>query len=699
MSKKLNFAWGLHNHQPVGNMPWVFEKVYQQAYQPFLTLLDNHPRIKVTFHYSGVLLEWLENNHPEALSLLKRLLERGQVEINTGGIYEPILAVIPDADKLGQIREMTKLIDRIFGYTPRGMWLAERVWEPHLTEALAQAGVDYTVLDDTHFQAVGLKEEELSGYFVTEELGYTLKLFPASMKLRYLIPFASPREVLAHLKEIGEKGKDESTLAIISDDGEKFGSWPDTYGQVYEKGWLEEFFALLEKNGDWLETVTFSDYLDRYPPRGRVYLPTASYAEMMEWALPAEMSVRYKDLISGMRKRGELEKHKFLVKGGYWRNFFVKYPEANNLHKKMLYVAEKIHRADASSALQELWQGQCNDAYWHGIFGGLYLPHLRSALYSHLIKAEAMADSAIHAEKSWQEVETTDFDADGSEEVLVSTPKYNSYFHPGEGGTLFELDYKPKSLNLLDTLARREEAYHREILQGPRKKGKSISIHERSKVIKGDLANYLYYDWYRRVSFIDHFFPLNTELEAFKNCAYEEMGDFVGQPYSAKVSDSRLVLKREGRVRQRGRDLSVLIEKTFHLDPEEAVITVSYTLSNRSQEALNLCFGTELNVHILGEFDISYQEILKSKQKLLTMKEKKASAITFKDIEHNLHISMHFGPGAALWVFPIETVSQSEEGFERIYQSTVVFPHWELNLAASRSWQMKLQKRIEEGIA
>jgi alpha-amylase len=698
MTKKLNFVLGLHNHQPVGNMPWVIEKVYRQAYQPLLAHLEKHPRIKTVIHYSGILIEWLEKNHPDTIHLLKRLLDRGQIEINTGGIYEPVLAIIPDEDKVAQIREMTKLINRVFDRAPRGMWLAERVWEPHLAKAISQAGVDYTVLDDTHFQAVGLTEEELGGYFVTEELGEALKLFPASMRLRYLIPFAAPDEVLKELRKLRERDRDGSTLALISDDGEKFGSWPDTHKRVYEERWLEQFFVLLEENSEWLEMVTLSEYLERYPPRGRVYLPTASYTEMTEWALPSEMSQRFHDLISVMKKRSEFEKYKFLVKGGFFRNFLVKYPEANNLHKKMLYVSKKIREGNVSAALPELWKGQCNDAYWHGIFGGLYLPHLRSALYSHLIRAETIADAATRAKQPWLNFETFDYDSDGFEEVLVSTPKLNSYFRPSEGGTLFELDYKPKSLNLANTLTRTKEPYHRQIVEGPKERGKGISIHERSKVIDMELANYLQNDPYRRYSFIDHFFSREAKLEAFRDCVYEELGDFVGSGYAAEVSGPRLLLKRRGRVRQNGKDLPLLMEKSFHFSPEETVISVNYDITNESQEILGTFLGVELNLHFLGEFDISVAGVLQSSQKLATLK-KKASALTFKDREHHLNISLSFVPEAELWIFPLQTVSQSEEGFERIYQSTVVVPRWELNLAASQIYQMKLEQRIEEGVS
>jgi len=118
-----------------------------------------------------------------------------------------------------------------------------------------------------------------------------------------------------------------------------------------------------------------------------------------------------------------------------------------------------------------LWKGQCNCSYWHGVFGGLYLPHLRSAIYKHLIGAEKVVDElahptgptgSLHARK-WIDHQILDFDKDGQDELLVNTPILGLYFSLASGGNLFELDYKPKSLNLLDILTRREEGYHKKL--------------------------------------------------------------------------------------------------------------------------------------------------------------------------------------------------------------------------------------------
>jgi alpha-amylase len=110
--RKIYLIIGVHNHQPVGNFPFVFEEVYQKAYFPFLTIPERYPRIKITLHYSKVLIKWIEENHFPFLGKVKKLIEAGQVELMSGGFYEPALSIIPDRDKLGQIKMLTEYIEK-----------------------------------------------------------------------------------------------------------------------------------------------------------------------------------------------------------------------------------------------------------------------------------------------------------------------------------------------------------------------------------------------------------------------------------------------------------------------------------------------------------------------------------------------------------------------------------------------------------
>lgn len=673
---QIAFCLGVHNHQPVGNPPEVLENIYQRAYLPFIEVLLRYPSIKVTLHYSGVLLSWFSESHPDFLDLLGKLIERGQVELRTGGFYEPILPIIPPCDAIGQIKKLTEFLEKELSFSPKGLWLAERVWEPYLPALLSEAGVEYIVVDDFHFLAAGLKEEELSGYFVTEAENRLLKVFPSSMKLRYLIPFRPVKKTLDYLKEKAVR----EGVVTLDDDGEKFGAWPRTHETVYEEGWLKKFFQALEANGDWIKTITFSECLRETNAVGRIYLPTASYPEMLEWALPAEMGEAYENLLAELKASKTYEKYKPFLKGGFFRNFLVKYPEANRMHKKMWYVAEKVHKSKSREALDELWKGQCNDAYWHGVFGGLYLPHLRSAVYESLIKAEVLAEETLLKEEPRRALGVMDFDKDGQDEVLMGNSFLNLYLSPAQGGAIFELDYRPKFCNLLNVLTRRKEAYHGRIKEAVEEEGVK-TIHEMVKAKEKGLEGYLYYDSYERLSLIDHFFATNATLEDFAKGACEEMGDFVSAAYEIldlNEPELALELSRCGKVRLDEKLLPILVKKRISL--EDFRVIVDYEIRNLSEEALNLLFGLEFNLSV----DTDMRKYVRG------------DFVKLMDEARGFQVSFEFEGKPSVLSFPIEAVSLSEEGFERICQGTSLLPNWGLTLDGKGTWKTRLSLKIEE---
>ena len=281
----------LHDHQPVGNFDGVFEGAYRDSYLPFLEVMEDYPDIPFVLHTSGPLLEWLVERRPEYVARVRELAESGRVEILGGAFFEPILTMIPHRDRVGQIREFSGYLEEAFGERPRGIWLAERVWEQHLASSLVEAGVEYTVLDDFNFLRTGVPERDLRGYFLTEDDGRLLKVFPIAERLRYLIPFQEPHATYEHLKAIAAERPD--SVLVFADDGEKFGSWPETHQHVYRDGWLRRFCDMIVANRDWLEPTTFAKAVDSTLPMGKVYLPDSSYREMTEWVLPSERLVEY----------------------------------------------------------------------------------------------------------------------------------------------------------------------------------------------------------------------------------------------------------------------------------------------------------------------------------------------------------------------------------------------------------------------
>ena len=335
--RKINFIFGMHNHQPVGNFPEVFEMAYREAYGPFMEVMKRHSKIKWSLHATGILWEFIMDKHPDYVKDVQTMVASGQVEILTGGFYEPIMSIIPDRDKAGQIKKLTDLIKTVFNYDAKGMWLAERVWEPHLARVLAEAGVQYTVVDDAHFAAAGLEVENLRGYYVTEEQTVKLNIFPISQKLRYYMPFQVVEKSIEYFGSCATEGGNH--VLVMADDGEKFGLWPETNKHVYGDKWLDNFLYAVEKNLSWIEPLTFSEYMNRYPPEGRIYLPTASYFEMSEWALPSGSQEDFEGIVKQFENNPQVKR---FLRGGFWRNFLTKYPESNNMHKKMSYISAKV---------------------------------------------------------------------------------------------------------------------------------------------------------------------------------------------------------------------------------------------------------------------------------------------------------------------------------------------------------------------
>ncbi len=712
--KKLKFAFAIHNHQPIGNFESVFESAYNHSYLPFLEVLERHPHFKISLHFSGILLEWISDHHPQTLDKIKALVKKNQVEMMTGGYYEPILPTIPDCDKIGQIRKLSQLIQEEFDTDPVGMWLAERVWEPHLPKPMSEAGVKYTIVDDSHFKYSGLTEEELLGYFLTEELGHSLNLFSSSKFLRYSVPFKEPEETIKYFRKIASE--EGANLIVYGDDGEKFGVWPETYKHCYKDGWIEGFFREIEKNKDWIEMIHLRDALGILPPKGRVYLPTASYHEMNQWSLPAWAFQEYEEFEHILKDQDLYERFGIFVRGGLWRSFLAKYPEANNMHKKMLLASEKITKTKSSrkeeieKARDELWKGQCNCPYWHGVFGGLYLPHLRSAIYKHLIQAEKIIDGVAHSKINWIDHQVLDFDKDGKDELLVNTPTFGLYFSLASGGSLLELDFKPKSLNLLDTLTRREEGYHKKLRELKQKsKGQEgdqvTSIHDLVLTKEEGLEKYLTYDWYRRASLIDHFLGEHTKLEDFSRCQYSEQGDFVNQPYLHKTEkvkgDLNVTMYRDGFVWINEKRAPITVAKRILLRPDSSRLDISYLIINNHIERVNLWFGVEFNFTTFSGDDQKRFYSVEHHQ----MKDKKLASVAnagrasdFGIADQHLKLDMNFklDQPCQLWRFPIYTVSLSEEGFEKVYQSSVLFPNWKLSLDPQETWELKIINKITD---
>ena len=557
MPNPIRLVLALHNHQPVGNFEHVFQQAYEDSYLPFLDVFSRYESLRIALHTSGSLMEWLDAAHPEYVDRLAELASKGRIEIIGGAFFEPILAMIPSRDRIGQIRKYTRWLQNRLGTTIRGMWMPERVWEQAFTRDLVDAGIEYTILDDFHFKTAGLTDAQLQGYLVTEDEGRLLNVFPGSERLRYTIPFASPQETIDHLARLSEQRP--GAICLFGDDGEKFGTWPETKKHVYEDGWLTRFFDALVANQSWLQVTTPSEAIDNVPPVGKIYLPDCSYREMTEWALPTEQLIEYDRITHEMNSDGRLAALQRFVGGGYWRNFKVKYPEADEMYCRMMMVSRRLQDAIddgatgqlVEAARTELYRAQCNCSHWHGAFGGIYLPHLRNAVYHSLIAADEILDRLARRPQTWVEAAADDYNFDARQEICLSNDRMLALVLPSRGGMLAELDVRSIRHNLLATLSRQPEAYHRKVLAGATgQNGQCASIHDRVVFKQANLDQRIQYDKYPRKALIDLFFDNEATLDAVAAGQAELRGDFATAIYEAKIRRNaariQVQLVREG---------------------------------------------------------------------------------------------------------------------------------------------------------
>jgi hypothetical protein len=684
----------VHGHQPPGNFDWVVQQACDRCYAPFFDVLRDFPAVRMSVHFSGALLEWLEAHQPALIATMRELVERGQVEPVAAGLYEPVLALLPRHDRVNQVRAHRAQLQRLFGVAPTVAWLTERVWTQELAGDLAEAGIETATLDDLHFMSAGLAQDALGEAFLTEYLGRTLTIVPAAEELRRSIPFRPVNETIDFLQSRWNAG---AALTVYADDVEKFGLWPGTYQTVYDGGWLRECFEQLTGLADsrGIDIVPLGEAVRAVPARRRVYLPDGSYPEMLGWSLPPPAQAKQRALRAELEAAGTWQEARPFLRAGTYLQFLAKYPEVNHLHKRMLDVSDRVaamhdplrvgvRAGKPPAAVRALWRAQANCAYWHGLFGGTYLPFLRQSLYSNLLLAERELTRGGEEQPA---LRVFDLDADDQDEALVTSDALLMVVAPGDGGAVVELSDRERLVNLVDTLARREEAYHRASEFAP--------THEmESQGLRLDGPPYPY-DRGRRGCFVDRFFAPGTPLA--RDSEPEDAGDFAGQPYRMQARRARgasvMTLAREGAVPGG----VVLVEKTLrladadgrHIRARYAVIAVGGMPETRFGIECN--FATYFPEHLAGDVTVGHEMC-----SLLDGGAATAGEVVLRIEDPHLEVALQSSIEAEVDVRPVTTMSQSEAGLESIRQGLACVFTWPLQLTPGDRFEVTLDLRISQ---
>ena len=601
----------------------------RDVYRPIIERATAAGFFPLTLHVSGPLLEWLEQHEVSWLDMIGRLAADGKLELLLAGFDEPILAALPKPDRLEQIGRMRDYLKHRFGVDATGLWLTERVWQPGLAEDLAEAGVEYALVDDRHFLVSGFRSDELHRPHLTESNGRRVGLFAIDERLRYLIPFRPPEETAVYLRQLRSHGHG---LAVLADDGEKFGGWPGTKDWVYGSGWLDTFLQTMEqlKTAGEIKLTTGQEAFRQVPSGGLAYLGTASYREMEKWSLPPAAQ---QDLTRLEEELGpkHLAASTAFVRGGHWHHFLVKYTEANRMHKMMLALSTLSRsRGDPPEARRAIGRAQCNDAYWHGVFGGLYLPHLRNAIWRQL----AIAEHVLRQGESLA-CDELDLDYDGHPELWLHSSQFSALISPHRGGAIEVLTRFSDLINLADVLTRRRESYHElpkpaHVDGGHDKSAGTHSIHDIEKASR--LTELPPVDAEPRAILVDRLISTDVTAPQYAKGHYKALRSWAAGPMRATVNaaaDSITIALQGDRLEKR------------------------------------LTFDAAGRLEVRYSWDGS---------------EMPADALFAPELSLARSVALQVHPEADVWRSEITTVSRSEKGFEATIQGVSITPRWPAHL-------------------
>ncbi len=165
---------------------------------------------------------------------------------------------------------------------------------------------------------------------------------------------------------------------------------------------------------------------------------------------------------------------------------------------------------------------------------------------------------------------------------------------------------------------------------------------------------------------------------------YGEQGDFVLEKYKAQDcrchdSSALLTLKRNGNVWCDDRRVPVTVEKTVHLTGGNW--KADYVIRNNSDRAEALFFGVETAF------------LFSSPAVCGTFEKHNVRDIEFADSWYG-SLKLVSDKPCTVWGFPLETVSQSEGGFEMTYQGSVVMFLHRFELPAGGEFRFSLKTDV-----
>jgi alpha-amylase len=269
-------------------------------------------------------------------------------------------------------------------------------------------------------------------------------------------------------------------------------------------------------------------------------------------------------------------------------------------------------------------------------------------------------------------------------------------------------DIRPVRHALAAVLRRRPEAYHDTLrdhearlaaASADKAAGGSTapaSIHDIVLTKEAGLAGQLHYDPYERRSGLVRLLAPGTDPATWASGEAVELGDAVDGAFEIeRLETDRLVTARTGSVELPGGPAAFRVVKDLVLggDRRTPTLDLTVTIENRSEQRLDALFGLEWTLTMLGGGG-NPAAWWEAESARTAHDSRGAAAGLTRFAQGNDYVgvalSSTVSKPAAVWWAPVETISNSESGFERVYQGSGLLLSWPLALAPSASFSVRV---------
>lgn len=531
------FATGSTNFEEYSE----YKAVYENFYKPLISFLYANPEFYFSFYFTGPEFDYIKEKNPELIEVLKKLVNRKQVEILGGGYYNPVFPLLFPMDRTGQVELLSSTIRKSIGKRPRGVYLCASAWDPSLVTSFESCGMDYVELDSSLIQ----KDRNIYRPIVMADRGKCIKIMPVQSEFNPKENEA-PEAYIQRLKKSVEKiAKTDQNItdepycaSIILN--------KNSILPVLKEKWMETFLTLVkEKYSDFLQLALPGAVIKMSTSFIQSYIHAGISADIAKWAKAAYQQVELKDESVNIY------------------DFMQTYKRSQALYNRMIFVSLLVNQCKGDkmrkkNAREYLWEAQTGNAYVCKSSGILVSSEERQNAYRKLTDAEKLVRECEEFKES---VSSFDYNGDGLFEYVCRMDKFNACINR-KGGSIFELNIMKKSGNYADNM---------------------------SRVLPLDNCN----DNYEKGLFVDHLFE-KKEYENYISGRTCKNGVFSGNIYKETAFNSQ---KHEISLETNSRFPD--LDQTINLKKKYLVYTngimVQYIIKNTSPIALKAKFVVESN--------------------------------------------------------------------------------------------------------